>query len=196
MSISSEKPRKVLHPIQIDTMHFRFKPRRNPGSQSQHRSVNRTAVGQGGIHAAVQPTILELRPKPIHFCQTATFRQATRRSHWRFATTLPGHLRHCHRTGRHRTRRRINRRRHGVGRGGTLQTAIFGVVTSHAPASVTAAIAIWVAGKFACATLVTNTADVRRSGAISVRAAAMISSSGAPAIFRRGIRSTAPVQTG
>ena len=25
-------------------MHFRFKPRRNPGSQSQHRSVNRTAV--------------------------------------------------------------------------------------------------------------------------------------------------------
>ena len=45
MSISSEKLRKVLHPIQIDTMHFRFKPRRNPGSQSQHRSVNRTAVG-------------------------------------------------------------------------------------------------------------------------------------------------------
>ena len=44
MSISSEKLRKVLHPIQIDTMHFRFKPRRNPGSQSQHRSVNRTAV--------------------------------------------------------------------------------------------------------------------------------------------------------
>ena len=34
----------MLHPIQIDTMHFRFKPRRNPGSQSQHRSVNRTAV--------------------------------------------------------------------------------------------------------------------------------------------------------
>ena len=27
-------------------MHFRFKPRRNPGSQSQHRSVNRTAVAQ------------------------------------------------------------------------------------------------------------------------------------------------------
>ena len=26
-------------------MHFRFKPRRNPGSQSQHRSVNRTVVG-------------------------------------------------------------------------------------------------------------------------------------------------------
>ena len=25
-------------------MHFRFKPRRNPGSLSQHRSVNRTAV--------------------------------------------------------------------------------------------------------------------------------------------------------
>ena len=25
MSISSEKLRKVLHPIQIDTMHFRFK---------------------------------------------------------------------------------------------------------------------------------------------------------------------------
>ena len=25
-------------------MHFRFKPRRNPGSQSQHRSVNRTAA--------------------------------------------------------------------------------------------------------------------------------------------------------
>ena len=47
MSISSEKLRKVLHPIQIDTMHFRFKPRRNPGSQSQHRSVNRTAVKQG-----------------------------------------------------------------------------------------------------------------------------------------------------
>ena len=46
MSISSEKLRKVLHPIQIDTMHFRFKPRRNPGSQSQHRSVNRTAVAQ------------------------------------------------------------------------------------------------------------------------------------------------------
>ena len=44
MSISSEKLRKVLHPIQIDTMHFRFKPRRNPGSQSQHRSVNRTTV--------------------------------------------------------------------------------------------------------------------------------------------------------
>ena len=37
MSISS----RVLHPIQIDTMHFRFKPCRNPGSQSQHRSVNR-----------------------------------------------------------------------------------------------------------------------------------------------------------
>ena len=34
----------MLHPIQIDTMHFRFKPRRNPASQSQHRSVNRTAV--------------------------------------------------------------------------------------------------------------------------------------------------------
>ena len=34
----------MLHQIQIDTMHFRFKPRRNPGSQSQHRSVNRTAV--------------------------------------------------------------------------------------------------------------------------------------------------------
>ena len=47
MSISSEKLRKVLHPIQIDTMHFRFKPRRNPGSQSQHRSVNRTAVTDG-----------------------------------------------------------------------------------------------------------------------------------------------------
>ena len=28
-------------------MHFRFKPRRNPGSQSQHRSVNRTAVYLG-----------------------------------------------------------------------------------------------------------------------------------------------------
>ena len=28
-------------------MHFRFKPRRNPGSQSQHRSVNRSAVSEG-----------------------------------------------------------------------------------------------------------------------------------------------------
>ena len=44
MSVSSENLRKVLHPIQIDTKHFPFKPRRNPGSQSQKRSVNRTAV--------------------------------------------------------------------------------------------------------------------------------------------------------
>ena len=44
MSISSGNLRKVLHPIQIDTTHFRFKRRRNPGSQSQDRSVNRTAV--------------------------------------------------------------------------------------------------------------------------------------------------------
>ena len=31
-------------------MHFRFKPRRNPGSQSQHRSVNRTVVVSGLFH--------------------------------------------------------------------------------------------------------------------------------------------------
>ena len=35
-------------------MHFRFKPRRNPGSQSQHRSVNRTAVTLE--HAKKRPT--------------------------------------------------------------------------------------------------------------------------------------------
>ena len=58
MSISSEKLRKVLHPIQIDTMHFRFKPRRNPGSQSQHRSVNRTAVNVGGS-SRVRPRFLK-----------------------------------------------------------------------------------------------------------------------------------------
>ena len=31
-------------------MHFRFKPRRNLGSQSQHRSVNRTAVTEAMKH--------------------------------------------------------------------------------------------------------------------------------------------------
>ena len=46
----------MLHPIQIDTKHFRFKPRRNPGSQSQHRSVNRTAVTLMG------PEIPDTRP--------------------------------------------------------------------------------------------------------------------------------------
>ena len=42
-------------------MHFRFKPRRNPGSQSQHRSVNRTAVapalndaGDVAFHAGLE----------------------------------------------------------------------------------------------------------------------------------------------
>ncbi len=44
MSMSSEKLRKVLHPIQTDTTHVRFKTRRNPGFQNQDRSVNRTAV--------------------------------------------------------------------------------------------------------------------------------------------------------
>ena len=47
MSISSEKLRKVLYPIQINTTHFPFKPRRNPDPQSQDRSVNRTAVNIG-----------------------------------------------------------------------------------------------------------------------------------------------------
>ena len=51
-------------------MHFRFKPRRNPGSQSQHRSVNRTAVrfrraldigcGTGLVGAAVHDIVDEL----------------------------------------------------------------------------------------------------------------------------------------
>ena len=41
----AEKTPALPHPFHPDTMHFRFKPRRNPGSQSQHRSVNRTAVG-------------------------------------------------------------------------------------------------------------------------------------------------------
>lgn len=44
MNISSENLRKLLHPIQIDTTHFCFKPRRNPGFQSQGRSANRAAV--------------------------------------------------------------------------------------------------------------------------------------------------------
>jgi len=34
----------MLQQIQIDTTHFRSRPRRNPGFQSQRRSVNRTAV--------------------------------------------------------------------------------------------------------------------------------------------------------
>ena len=65
MSISSEKLRKVLHPIQIDTMHFRFKPRRNPGSQSQHRSVNRTAVMRN--HSSTRSTL----KRPSNPCSPA-----------------------------------------------------------------------------------------------------------------------------
>ena len=38
-------------------MHFRFKPRRNPGSQSQHRSVNRTAVVAGTNQKAVEQAL-------------------------------------------------------------------------------------------------------------------------------------------
>ena len=36
-------------------MHFRFKPRRNPGSQSQHRSVNRTASGYFSLVSGSAP---------------------------------------------------------------------------------------------------------------------------------------------
>ena len=44
LSISSENLLKELHPIQIDSTHFCFKPRRNPGFRSRKRSANRTAV--------------------------------------------------------------------------------------------------------------------------------------------------------
>ena len=63
----------MLHPIQIDTMHFRFKPRRNPGSQSQHRSVNRTAV-IGVINTAfgaVEELSFDLRHKRCITCCAA-----------------------------------------------------------------------------------------------------------------------------
>ena len=39
-------------------MHFRFKPRRNPGSQSQHRSVNRTAVNPNNSEALRTQSII------------------------------------------------------------------------------------------------------------------------------------------
>ena len=42
-------------------MHFRFKPRRNPGSQSQHRSVNRTAVLAAQVEVYADPPVSILR---------------------------------------------------------------------------------------------------------------------------------------
>ena len=73
LSVSSENLRRALHPIQIDTKHFRFKPRGNPGSQSQDRLVNRTAVTPAYIFGNFLRTLA--LPKAVGHWSLTTLRE-------------------------------------------------------------------------------------------------------------------------
>ena len=76
-------------------MHFRFKPRRNPGSQSQHRSVNRTAVSAFIETALVTLQDNYVRPDEANAAQSKV---ATKGKH-RFIDKV--HVRYVEKEKRH-----------------------------------------------------------------------------------------------